>query len=63
MASSDKTAADFRRNDPDETEGRRLYRGIANAIARQQIALTRAVRMKQDADTPVPAKRAARSHH
>ena len=29
------------RDDPDETEGRRLYRGRANALARLQINLAR----------------------
>lgn len=29
------------RNDPDETEGRALYRGLANAEARRQLAYER----------------------
>lgn len=38
----------FRWNDPDETEGRRLYRALAEAQARQDIALTRKVRLLPD---------------
>lgn len=37
------------RNDPDETEGRRLYRGRANAEARAQLAYERhKVRLKRE---------------
>jgi hypothetical protein len=36
----DRTPIAFR-NDPDETEGRRLYRAYADAEARRQIALDR----------------------
>lgn len=32
-------------NDPDETEGRMIYRAIANAEARRQIAMQRRVRL------------------
>lgn len=37
------------RNDPDETEGRALYRGLANAEARRQLAYERhKARLKTD---------------
>jgi hypothetical protein len=50
MASGDKTALDYRRADPDETEGRRLYRALADRQARQDAALTRRVRMQAAGD-------------
>jgi hypothetical protein len=34
------------RIDPDETEGRRLYRSLANAEARMAMALARRIRLK-----------------
>jgi hypothetical protein len=34
------------RLDPDETEGRRLYRALANAEARMVMALARRIRLK-----------------
>lgn len=34
------------RNDPDETEGRKLYRGRANAEARMSIGLARTRKVK-----------------
>jgi len=36
----------FRRDDPDETEGRRLYRGRANAEAAMALALARRISLK-----------------
>jgi hypothetical protein len=36
----------FRRDDPDETEGRRLYRSLANGQARMAMALARRVSLK-----------------
>jgi hypothetical protein len=35
-------------NDPDETEGRRIYRGRANAEARMSLGLGRPVKLKKD---------------
>jgi hypothetical protein len=41
---------DFRRlSDPDETEGRRLYRAYSNAEAALSMALARRVRLKDGA--------------
>lgn len=33
-------------NDPDETEGRMIYRALADAEARRQLAITRRVTLK-----------------
>jgi hypothetical protein len=38
MASSDRSPRGLRRTDPDETEGRLLYRQLADGLARFQIA-------------------------
>lgn len=38
-----------RRDDPDETEGRALYRAYANAEASMQMGLSRRVRLIDDA--------------
>lgn len=39
---------DHRRlNDPDETEGRALYRALAEAEARKSMGITRRVRLKE----------------
>jgi len=43
MASSYRHAPGFRRNDPDETEGRLLYRELAEAAGRRSVALARKV--------------------
>lgn len=45
MASSDRTPHSLRRNDPDETEGRLLYRQRAEAEARMSLAIARRVRL------------------
>lgn len=45
MGSSYRHVPGLRRDDPDETEGRLLYRQIADAEARRQLALTRKVRL------------------
>ncbi len=45
MASSYREPAGYRRTDPDETEGRLLYRQIAEAEARRSIAQARPVRL------------------
>lgn len=52
MASSDRTPPGLRRNDPDETEGRLLYRQRAEAEARMQMARTRKVRLLQQGQEP-----------
>lgn len=51
MASSYRHAPGLRRDDPDETEGRLLYRQRADAEARMQMAMTRRVRL-----SPTPSK-------
>jgi len=38
------------RNDPDETKGRRLYRGLANAQAAMDLGMARRVTMKKESD-------------
>lgn len=50
MASSDRTPLGFRRTDPDETEGRLIYRQRANAEARMSLNLARRVRLKAPAE-------------
>lgn len=37
-----------RSNDPDETEGRSIYRARADAEARRQIAMTRKIKLKDN---------------
>ena len=44
------------RDDPDETEGRRLYRSYANALAKAQVSLARrkvSLRVSQSDDDPL----------
>lgn len=50
MASSDRTPPGFRRNDPDETAGRLLYRQRAEGEARVQTARARKVRLTQQGE-------------
>ncbi len=45
MASSYRHTPGFRRDDPDETEGRLLYRQLADAQTRRDIAMTRKARL------------------
>lgn len=45
-----------RLNDPDETEGRAIYRERADAEARQQLAMTRKVRLRTDPPRVAPAR-------
>ncbi|KKK72022.1 hypothetical protein LCGC14_2908050 [marine sediment metagenome] len=45
----------FYLNDPDETEGRRLYRSYANALARAQVGIARrkvTLRVSKSVDDP-----------
>ncbi len=46
MASSYKHRSGFRTTDPDETEGRLLYRQLAEAQARRDLAMQRRVTLK-----------------
>jgi hypothetical protein len=46
-----RTCLDYRRDDPDETLGRVLFRRAAEAEARQSLALGRRVRLMDDAET------------
>jgi hypothetical protein len=43
-------------NDPDETEGRRLYRALANAEGRMAMALARRVKLKSASEALTGAK-------
>ena len=45
MASSYRAEPGYRRTDPDETEGRLLYRQFAEREARRSIGLSRGVRL------------------
>lgn len=56
MASSYRHPPGFRRDDPDETEGRLLYRHLADAEAGRQIAMTRKVRLAPSDGAPLRVK-------
>lgn len=44
-----------RRNDPDETQGRALYRAFAETEARRSLAQGRKVRLMSEGTSPAPA--------
>lgn len=48
MGSSNRTPVKYRHTDPDETEGRLLYRQLAEAEGRMSIGLARKVRLKPE---------------
>lgn len=48
----DRTPLGYRRNDSDETPGRLLYRQIADAEARRDVAMSRRVRLAPAESTP-----------
>ena len=52
MGSSDRTPLGYRRNDPDETEGRLLYRQRADAEVRRHLALARTARLLAQEGSP-----------
>jgi hypothetical protein len=47
MASSSREPLGYRRTDPDETEGRLLYRRLAEREARMSVAMGRKVSLSQ----------------
>lgn len=51
-----RTCLNYRRDDPDETAGRVLYRQRADAEARTDMALSRRVRLLTEASPTLPVK-------
>lgn len=49
MSSSSREPRGYRRTDPDETEGRLLYRQLAERDARRSLSLARRVTLKKEA--------------